>query len=443
MLERTLENAYPERFDTGERVVLHKEFAGSYVHSLLEACVARCGSARNFERIEPVVERSVEEMVSILDASSYEVVACRLVAHLTTESRTPVQIGDVTVLPEDDPDLAANETLLQRLVQEIPGAPGAFNREPPRLYDPPLALLITRMGSDDPDAFSVYDRLTNQLERFLLLARLLTAGTVQSYYEVRGGPMLVSPIPADYLTFGRSTIFGLGGIRIRRTVRLRGDEKPTFDALGELIDSAEVKREGMAATSLDAALGRFNASHIPGNPFEHLVDLSTALEAILAGGETDNEALTFRLKSRAAVLLATDEDPARTIFDDVGRLYGLRSKVVHGGQMKQTDLRKIVGKVSTVPPDEAEERFGIASDRVVDRMKDLVRRALLARLCLAAQPDPLWPFEGPTPVDALLSDDATRVAWRTRWHERMGELGAADAAGPPRAAVDFLSKEDR
>ena len=50
----------------------------------------------------------------------------------------------------------------------------------------------------------------------------------------------------------------------------------------------------MIATSFDIALSKFHRSHSSDSPYEHLVDLATALKAILAGGEGDNEALTFR-----------------------------------------------------------------------------------------------------------------------------------------------------
>lgn len=66
-----------------------------------------------------------------------------------------------------------------------------------------------------------------------------------------------------------------------------------------------------------------------------LVDLATALEAALLGAERETEGLTLRLRSRTSALLATDDDPARGLFDDVGLLYGLRSKLVHGGQIKR------------------------------------------------------------------------------------------------------------
>src|SRR5262249_30080847 len=141
---------------------------------------------------------------------------------------------------------------------------------------------------------------------------------------------------------------------------LNEEHAPAFEAINELVDNADVRRDGMAATSFDVALGKFNGSHHQESPYETLVDLATALEAILAGGETETEGLTLRLRNRAAALLATDGDPARAIFGDVGLLYGLRSKLVHGGQIKENDLRRDLGKISTMPDGEADNRFGVA-----------------------------------------------------------------------------------
>ena len=64
--------------------------------------------------------------------------------------------------------------------------------------------------------------------------------------------------------------------------------------LDELVDATDVTRSGMIATSFEIALSKFHRSHSSDSPYEHLVDLATALKAILAGGEGDNEALTFR-----------------------------------------------------------------------------------------------------------------------------------------------------
>ncbi len=433
-LEEGLNDTHPERFAEPLKR-RNGEFAMTYMFSLLEACVARCARSENFDATAPEVDACVNEMLAVLGAKTYGVVCCRVVSHLTTATGAPMQIGDVTVVPETD----VHGVLLRRITEEIPGAASALNRDEPRPYDPPHCLLITRETSDTADPYELSERLSEKLERFLLVVRLLTAGTVQSYYQISGPTTLVSRMQPIMDTFNK----GMLGSLVRRTVRLTGDEADAFEALGSLIDAVKIERTGMAVTSFDVALGKFNGSHTPDNPFEHFVDLATALEAILAGGETYSKGLTSRLKKRAAALLATDTDSEKSVSDDVGSLYGLRSKLVHGGQIQQEELRKIIARISTVPPEASEAHFNIAIGHAVDRMRDLVRRALLARICLASEPDALWPFSGSTLVDAVLADAAKRAAWRAWWHERLVELGVEAEAGRPQPAVDFLSPEDR
>ncbi len=83
--------------------------------------------------------------------------------------------------------------LTERIAHEIAGGWSAFNRDDPR-PDPPHALLIVREHTDDPAPHEVAQRLSNKFERFLLLARLFSAGTVYSVFEVRGMTTLVSRI---------------------------------------------------------------------------------------------------------------------------------------------------------------------------------------------------------------------------------------------------------
>jgi hypothetical protein len=179
-LEVQLAEAYPERFaEQRER----REFASTYMFSFLEGCVARCARAGSFHTDNPAVDESIEELLAVLGTMSYDIVCCRHVSHLTTESGGEVQLGEVTVVPE--PEQWGG--LIKRVQREISGAPRAWNREDPRPYDPPHSLLVIRESTDDPDPYAVESRLSGRLERFLLLARLLTAGTVQSTYEVSVG----------------------------------------------------------------------------------------------------------------------------------------------------------------------------------------------------------------------------------------------------------------
>jgi hypothetical protein len=432
--EAELEQGYPERF-AEPRKRPHAEFATTYSFSFLEACVARCGLSGSFDPEGPPVEESIDELLRVLDADTYEIVCVRHVAHLTTTSGDEIEIGDIYVVPESEQWGGA---LVNRVQQEIRGAAQAWNREDPRPHARPHSLLIAREVTDDPDVEAVIGRLSWSLDRFILLARLLTGGTVHTNYEMVGPTTRVARFKPRMSGFGGSLL----DTPVRRTVRLAPEQAKAFAMLSHAIDAADIKREGLVATSFDVALGRFTRSHSSDSQYEHLVDLATALEAALIGSDTQTEGLTLRLRTRAAALLATAGDPAAALFDDVGRLYGLRSKLVHGGQIKDSDLDKVIRGVSTITADATRSGPWVALGHTVDRMRDLVRRAILARLCLAAEPDPISPYSRDAAVDAALADDVQRLKWRERWHQRLAEFGAQASAERPRAAVDFISQED-
>jgi hypothetical protein len=432
-LEAQLNAAYPERFAEPLKR-RHPEFASTYMFSFLGACVARCARTRTFEPTSQAIDESIDELLAVLGRPAYEVVTARHVSHLTTNG-AEVQIGNVMVVPEP----SQPGGLIDRIRREIPAAARAWNRRAPFAHDPPNALLITRQITDDPEPYEVGHRLSARLERFLLVARLLTAGTVQSAFEVSGPTTLVARMEPVMTTIHRRW----WQVPIRRTVHLTGEEGKAFAALGGLIDAANIRREGMVVTSFDVALDKLNRSYGSDRPFTQLIDLMTALEAALIGTEKEAEGLTLRLRSRVATLLAMVEDPGQTLFDDVTQLYRLRSLLVHGGRIKERDLRRIVARISTVPAGAARDAIGVAVSYALDRMRDLVRRAILARLCLASDPDPLWPFDKEIAIDAILAGDAERAAWRAYWHERLAGLGVDYAAGPPRSAVEFFSPEDR
>jgi hypothetical protein len=227
---------------------------------------------------------------------------------------------------------------------------------------------------------------------------------------------------------------------IRRTASLAQEDSVPIKNLGEMLEETEVKREGMATTSFDLALARFSRSHMVDDPWDNIIDLATAIEGALTGGESDTEAVGLRIKSRAATLLATERDSAQAIFDDIGILYSMRSTLVHGGDLKEAKLRTNVRRLSTVREDAP---FGVAVSLAVDRMRDLARRAFLARMCLAAQPTPLWPLAGGVNVDAALSDDSDRARWRDMWRDRLEEAECGSAAEEARPASDWLSRNDR
>jgi hypothetical protein len=60
---------------------------------------------------------------------------------------------------------------------------------------------------------------------------------------------------------------------------------PAFCITRRLIDAAATKREGIVTTTFDVALVKFNRSQSDDSPYEHLVDLPTALGGALIGAE--------------------------------------------------------------------------------------------------------------------------------------------------------------
>jgi hypothetical protein len=445
-LERMLKELFPERF--GEELeLMHRDFPTTFTFALVNAAVARCGKADSFEYPDGEIDESIEELIDVLSSLDHKLACCRVVSHLTTATAEPVEVWGVEIVPEvDSPYPGASEggrwDIVRRIASEIPLTGSALDRRDPFVWDRPHALLIARetfTGSTSHEGSGV---LSARLERFLLVLRLLTASTTESFYEIEGASTLVASRRAEYRVFDK----GFYGTMVRRTIRLDGSEGPAFEALSSLIDSAvdAGDRKHMASMSLEVALGRFASSYGIENQFERIAALATALEATLSGVKGDNDALVYKLRSRAATLLATEGDPARAIFDDVNALYALRSTLVHGGEMSRKDLLKTVAKISTVDSDLVKSRFGVAAGMAADRMREIVRRAILARLCLAesrGDVDPLWPFGSNTPVDSLLADDATRATWRNHWRERLAELGAGQAAELAEPAVDHLEED--
>jgi hypothetical protein len=432
--EQALEAVYPGRF-AEPRGRPHPEFATTHVFGFLEACIARCGLAADFDPQGEPVEESIEELLHVLAIDTYEMVCVRHVSHLTSATRNEIQLGDITVVPEP----ADWGGLTDRVQHEIIGAAQAWNRDDPRPYGPPHSLLIARETTADPDVEGVKQRLSARISRFLLLARLLTAGTAYTNYEIVGSTTRVARMRPQMSEF-QGGLFG--SMPIRRTAKLSEANASAFAKLGAALDAADVKREGMVATSFDVALSRLNRSYRSDSQYEHVVDLATALEAALIGSDKTKDEITLRLRTRAAALLATPADPAEAVFEDVGRLYDLRSKLVHGGQIKEAELAKFTKRISTMPADGVVHGSWVALGYTVDRMRDLVRRSILARVGLASQPGALWSLASDAGVDAALTDDAQRRTWREHWRQRLAELDAGSAVDPPRPAVDFLSQED-
>lgn len=429
-LEAMLRVMYPGRF-ANPLTKQHAEFPHFYTFSLLEGAIRRCadGGGNVYEADTPPVQESIVEFIGVLDSPEYAMSCCRAMSHLTTKGPAPVAIGDIMIYPE-----SGTRDLLERTSSVIPSAGSGFNRERPFFYDPPHSLLVTAVTTTtDQDPYSVAADLASRIDRFLLIGRLLYAGTYESAWQVAGASTLVSRLHPPYRKFQKSS---MPNLLAQRVIEFAPEHAPAIAALSGFLDQAVVTRAKMAATSFDIALLNYTRSHEQGDYYDRIIDLATALEAVLTGSDDDPEGVGLRLRSRAAALLWTETDTGRVIFNDVKNLYNLRSRLVHGARIAEKDLVKWLRAVSTVPDN---AMYGVTFSFAVDRLRDLVRRSFLARLCLASGDDPLWKFETSAPVDAALSDETERVRWRQFWRDTLASLGVANAADPAIRAVDPLT----
>ena len=433
------ENAIAERHPrfSEDTPLGERDFANGYIFSFLEAFVAEvtlCGE--NLAHDAPSFGRCLDSLITAIDADSWEVACCREVSNLTTTTGEPLEFDDVTVIPLTAPPHGHRREAARTIAQVISHAQSSYGRTPPDGWDPPHSIIVARVHSAEP--YEAAKALSAQIERFLFIARLLHASTCDSLYEVQGETALVRRFTPTLVHFRGSAGSLWAPSMLRRTTRLEPQDVGRFAGLAGVIMAAEQEPQGFLLSSFGMAKHKFQMSYHAHAWFEQIVDLSTALEAALSG--TDKTDVLLRLKTRASALLATDKDSAGAIFKDIGFLYELRSRLIHGSGFSEKGLDKAVRSITTVP---ANSRPGEAVDHAVDRLRDLVRRALLARICLAACDPPLWNLDEDQGVDALLADASTRKEWRSKWRDVLRSFDAHGSVDRPRTAVSFVSQEDR
>jgi hypothetical protein len=293
------------------------------------------------------------------------------------------------------------------------------------------------LGSHEPRTFLIADRsgrdgwmVAFDARPHLIHAsgalRLVTAGTIVEPLELYGQPRMVhvggpsavavDPEPsAHYRRVGTVEPGQLGGI----------------EAIASHICALDARAKEKIPPAMLVATNRFLRSHRAAAWSDVVIDIAIALEAALSTGEKDE--ITLRIKTRAANLLARPGDPPGVIFGDVGELLRIRGKVAHGEPIPQKrweDLYAARGLTQVM----VEDRLAV----LFDRWRDLVRRAILARLFL--DDAGLWRI-GAVPqggVDEALIDPIKRRDWRRAIRRRSIELGIPAAIDPPPPLRDTL-----
>lgn len=410
-------------------------YAHDYLFSFLEAVVAK--AALGGEDPSPdasCVDSCLEALVSEIEAEVWEVACCREVTHLTTATGQPLELSDVVVIPLTAPPYEHSSEADRIISEIIPHSQSAYGRTSPGTWNPPHAIAVARDYDSKP--FEAAKALSRQIDDFLLATRLLHAATCDSVYEIQGETSIVRRFDPTFVRFRGNTASMIPTSMLRRTTRLEQRDVKRCHGLSSAIAAAEETADGMLITSFSMAVHKFQISFHAHNWHEQIVDLTIALEATLSG--ISRTGVLRRLKTRASALLATPSDPAEAISRDIGILYDIRSRLIHGGPILEEELVTKARKLTTVP----DSLPAIAVDHAVDRLRDLVRRALLARISLATCEPPLWKFGEDREVDAHLADDASKAKWRSTWHSVLMSFDAEGSVERPRTAAEFTSQND-
>lgn len=409
-----LAGKYPDRFQAGPGE-LSSWNVSTIAFSFVEACVAKMSRYEETgDAPGEAFDETVIELADYLAAADARVCCARRVSHLMTPDRQQMTIAGVTILAYEQFGEA------RQICRLIPRAASAFNGEPPWAFAPPEATLVSY--AEGPDPFHISASAGRSIDRLLLALRLLHSTTAADIYQVTGETTAVSRRSARVDVLPHDEHPGT----VRPAIVSSATVQPVEKLLA-LYDATERLAPGEAIHGLVMAEIKFTNSFSSKPWYEKIVDLATALEATLSG--TDKSDVTLRICNRAAQLLSTTQDPPKVIYADVKALYDLRSSLVHGAAMKETELNKLLRKVSCVTE---ETRPDMRTELAVDRLRDLVRRSILMRLTLSSEGR--WPLRGnnPPPIDQILTAATEAAEWRDAWQQAMSDLGAPEAIQPAR-----------
>jgi hypothetical protein len=406
--EKALDAGFPRVF--GGSVPLARDFAALYPFPLVTSAVYRLTRhQRPYLATSPEAAAAIEDLISLLRTNADTVTSIRVVSDFVVANA--LTIGSVRVVPVA-PGVQGKP--LPVIIDElVPEAGYAADEARMAMFAEDRALLIVtsaeRRSSDNQvlESFTVAgDRNDRAIDELIIAVRLTTNSTTSNLMAVRGSPGLLHRYPPIV------TPHGVPPWRfVRRPATVSTNHGAALRRLGSII------RDSKGGTAV--ALSRFNRSYFDSSWWERLVDLTIALEAVL--GEADaKEDITFRLRSRAASLLSTKTDSAAFIFDELGQFYGIRSKIVHGIPTTPKDVQKFIAKVPATAPGPMP---GDKTELLVDRLRDLVRRAILLRLVLAMEPNPVWALDGGNVMDRLLTDESDRRRIRAAYAARLRRVG--------------------
>ena len=415
-LAKALEAALPVRFDRQRGPA--PDYPWNYASALLEAAVAAATLADEpCDIASPSVQATIDEVIEKVRAVP-RCTVLRLVADVDVEQNQErlgetIEVAGVRVIRvQNEP-----ERFIER---ELPSAGYEVERSQVVVFPGPASLLAATV-----EMMADYETRVKEARRrvshLVGAIRLATGSTARAVVDIAGEPdrvRWISPSITPLPSWG----FQL----VHRPVTLSEARKLGLEYLASFICSMDEGSWAPVSMAL-SRLGRSLDGWTPGI-MDQVVDLAIGLEAALAG--TDKTEVALRLRARAADILATDADPPDAIYRDVKTLYDLRSTIAHGGSLSGKDVKKAIGSVTgTTASRWRGEQYLLA----LDRWRDLLRRAILARIALTTATVPSIAGakrDSRFDVDELLLRENNRNAWREHIRAFWAEHGLADAPNP-------------
>ena len=414
-LVEVLELELPQRF---AKRIPSIDYPWTYGGALVEAAVAAATLADEpCEISSPSVQQVIDEFIDKIQTTPRATVLLVVtdidVEHAVVPQGHEDRLGEAIRIA--DVRVIRVESKPERFIElELPSAGYDIEREHAVTYPGPAALFVASIESVvDLDARLATAR--NRVTQLLAAVRLATGTTARALLIAEGEPdrvhrygPVITPLRQPWFRYGH------------RPVTLDADDVTPIETLAALLEGFANSAD--QSTPLRLALGRFGrsldetAASLP----DQAVDLAVGLEAALAGKERTEVGLRLRL--RAAQLLSSEIDSPQQIYADVGGLYELRSTIVHGGVLTEQSVEKVIRRVTGASRGQGSaEMYALA----LDRWRDLLRRAILARMALQSAAIP-WPIAArggaPFDVDQHLASDEARADWkrhiRDYWDER-------------------------
>jgi hypothetical protein len=206
-------------------------------------------------------------------------------------------------------------------------------------YGPGYVLVAREKVKKTPKNF-----LSINLPRFVLSQRISAAVDVMRLYakgDIYLGPVYGFREPQhEYIT-----VLGTYSIQRQNQIIPFG-EKYNVDAIDlvairKIYDSFETLKSFKNWSNIFLALRRFVASYSRLHRKEDvLIDLVIVLEALLVSGP---EQVGHKLASNAAALLVQEGEDKLILYKKLKKYYDIRSKLVHGGEIKQKEREYLKG----------------------------------------------------------------------------------------------------